>query len=197
MQKTISSFKFALVGVTDALIHQSNFRLQWLCGVVVLLSINLLDIALWQEILLFFLVFLILSLELLNCALEMACDSTGTSPNHHKKLAKDFAAGAVLLMSFGAAVIYASFCWLHFDTILNEWLGWVSLTTIFALSLPAVLSINPNKKALLLFFIALVLNGMYSVGYYEKPSYLMLAALFHLILAAVVLMRAGFLVTNE
>lgn len=68
-----------------------------------------LGFAFWQDAILFLLVFLVLSLELLNSAVEKMCDFSGKEFNVHKKMAKDFAAASVLLVSFMAAFIFCMF----------------------------------------------------------------------------------------
>lgn len=100
------SFSYALIGLWDALTSERNFRIQWLCGLMVFLLNGLVVFEPWQETIFLLLVFVVLAFELHNCALEKTCDSTGRSLDPYKKRAKDFAAASVLVVALGAGAIF-------------------------------------------------------------------------------------------
>ncbi|WP_026234599.1 diacylglycerol kinase [Calidithermus timidus] len=99
-----ASFAYAFAGLRHAWKSQRNFRLECYAGVMAL------GLSLWLgvglvEVLLLILV--VLSLELLNTALEAVVDLS--SPTYHPlaKAAKDTAAAAVLVSSVLSATIGA------------------------------------------------------------------------------------------
>jgi len=99
------SFRYAWAGMTYAWRSQANFRIEACCaalalGVAVWLRVPLVPILLTCA--------LVLSLELLNTALEALVDLV--SPEWHPlaKVAKDTAAAAVLIASFFALLVAAS-----------------------------------------------------------------------------------------
>lgn len=96
------SFRYAWAGIRFAWKSQRNFRLEVYVGLLALvlgwwLEINLVEILL--------LIALVLSIELMNTALEAAIDLV--SPNYHPlaKAAKDIAAASVLITSLFATII--------------------------------------------------------------------------------------------
>ncbi|MEG3435669.1 diacylglycerol kinase family protein [Pannus brasiliensis CCIBt3594] len=106
------SFRYAWAGVRYAFSSQRNFRIHTLITVI---AINL---GLWLKVspvemaILTLTCALVLVLELLNTALESVVDLTvGQSYHDLAKIAKDCAAGAVLISSL-AALLVASFIFL-------------------------------------------------------------------------------------
>jgi diacylglycerol kinase (ATP) len=101
-RRWVRSAAFAWAGILHAYRVQANFRLEVWAGVLALmlalaLRVPLAPVALTCA--------LVLSLELLNTALEALVDLV--SPEWHPlaKVAKDTAAGAVLLASGGALLV--------------------------------------------------------------------------------------------
>lgn len=93
---------FAWAGVAHAYRTQANFRIEVACGVLacalaVTLHAPLAPIVLCCA--------LVLSLELVNTALEALTDLASPDLHPLAKIAKDAAAGAVLIASFGALVV--------------------------------------------------------------------------------------------
>lgn len=98
------SAAFAWAGVAHAYRTQANFRIEVACGVLacalaVALHAPLAPIVLCCA--------LVLSLELVNTALEALTDLASPDLHPLAKIAKDAAAGAVLVASFGALVVGA------------------------------------------------------------------------------------------
>ncbi len=96
---------FAWAGIRHVYRSQANFRIEVWAGVLALgaawgLRAPLAPIALACA--------LVLSLELVNTALEAAVDLSSPGPHPLAKVAKDAAAGAVLLASIGALVVGAA-----------------------------------------------------------------------------------------
>lgn len=98
------SAAFAWAGVAHAYRTQANFRIEVACGVLacalaVALHAPLAPIVLCCA--------LVLSLELVNTALEALTDLASPALHPLAKIAKDAAAGAVLVASLGALVVGA------------------------------------------------------------------------------------------
>jgi len=94
----------AIEGILYAARTQKHMRWHFLSALVVLLAALLLKVTLVEFTLLALAVSVVLFAELLNTAVEVAVDMI--SPQYHPmaKIAKDVAAGAVLVSAFGTAV---------------------------------------------------------------------------------------------
>ena len=101
----IESFNFALEGIIHVLRTQRNMRIHFLAAVVVLIA------ALWSGVDKLELIALLLSIsfvliaEMINTAVEASVDVATTSFDPLAKLAKDIAAGAVLIATVNAAAV--------------------------------------------------------------------------------------------
>jgi diacylglycerol kinase len=93
------SFGYAFRGVSFFFRNERNGRLQVLIACFVLLAGILFSISITEWLIIFLFMALVLSLEMLNSALEKLCDLI--SPDWHPqiKVIKDMAAGAVLWSS--------------------------------------------------------------------------------------------------
>ena len=99
MIKFARSFVFALEGLGDALVFERNFRILWLISIFSALRIFLLISGAFYRVIFILLILMVLAFELLNSAIEKSCDCLGTQILPFVKKAKDFSAGAVLLMA--------------------------------------------------------------------------------------------------
>lgn len=99
------SVNCAIEGVLWSATSQKHLRSHFLTAIGVLLLGLLLDLSALDFVLLSFAVTLVLFAELVNTAIEVVVDLV--SPEFHPlaRRAKDVAAGAVLVASFGAAVM--------------------------------------------------------------------------------------------
>lgn len=100
---------FAFQGIRSAFYLESSFRLQCLAAlVVILVLIYSKPQALWWALLIMN-CGLVLAAELFNTALEHLIDHLHPALHPSIKIAKDCAAGAVLILSFSAAGIFVAF----------------------------------------------------------------------------------------
>ncbi len=106
MLKFLTSFSFACAGLSYALCRETNFRVQWLCATVVFLLISILSFSYFEQIIVLILSAGVLSLELLNSALEQLANDHGTENSLSKKHGKDLAASSVLLFSLCALLVF-------------------------------------------------------------------------------------------
>ena len=93
------SFGYALQGISFFFRNERNGRLQLLIACCVFLAGILLSISMTEWLIILLFMALVISLEMLNSALEKLCDHI--SPDWHPqiKVIKDMAAGAVLWSS--------------------------------------------------------------------------------------------------
>jgi len=101
----IDSFNFAFQGVIHAVRTQRNMRVHLLVAIVVLVAAIVVDVTPMELIALIIAIALVLITEMINTAVEGAIDVATTSFDPLAKLAKDMAAGAVLISTITAASI--------------------------------------------------------------------------------------------
>jgi diacylglycerol kinase len=105
MMKFVKSFRHAADGIRSAASTERNFRIELMLALAALALSFLLPLTVTERAIVFLTIGVILALELLNTAFEHLTDML--SPQFHEKVKtiKDLAAGAVLLSSFGAALV--------------------------------------------------------------------------------------------
>lgn len=100
---------FALQGIRAAVHQESSFRLQCLAAVTVMLILGWTRPAVIWWVLLLMNCGLVLAAELFNTALEHLIDHLHPALHPSIKIAKDCAAGAVLILSLSAAGVFVAF----------------------------------------------------------------------------------------
>ena len=147
----LSSVSYALVGVLRTLLLERNMRIHWVSGAAVMLVGMALALPVSARAALLFGVILVLATESLNSALEGIVDLITGEWAFAAKVAKDAAAGTVLLVAVGAAIILADILAHHWDLVTNNPYA-VARTIIFGvpflISLSAIL-LCPRKGWLL------------------------------------------------
>jgi diacylglycerol kinase (ATP) len=98
----LDSFNYAFEGIIHVLRTQRNLRIHFLIAIVVIGAALALGVDRIEMILLLLAVAFVLIAEMLNSAIEGAIDVSTTSFDPNAKLAKDVAAGAVLIASVTA-----------------------------------------------------------------------------------------------
>ncbi|RXT14838.1 diacylglycerol kinase [Ammoniphilus sp. CFH 90114] len=105
MGRLVRSFGYAIEGIIYTIKTQRNMQIHVGVAIMVLLASWLLNIS-WDHVLLvFFSIFLVLILEMVNTAVEATVDLV--TPEYHPlaKVAKDVAAGAVLLAAILSLIV--------------------------------------------------------------------------------------------
>lgn len=120
MKKRIDSFRYAFRGVADGLREQVNFRIHLLCAILVIALSALLDLSRIEWCVILFCCGLVISLELLNTALEKLCDVVEPNRNEKIRVIKDISAAAVLVASAIALVIGVIVFWPHFADFFSK-----------------------------------------------------------------------------
>ncbi|MBO8164101.1 MAG: diacylglycerol kinase family protein [Brevibacillus sp.] len=99
------SVQHACYGIVHALKTQRNMRIHVLAALLVLLAAWWLEIPRSDVLLVFFAIGLVITMELMNTAVEAVVDLVTSEWREQAKMAKDTAAGAVLLAAMTAVVI--------------------------------------------------------------------------------------------
>jgi diacylglycerol kinase (ATP) len=104
-QTILESFNFAFEGIIHVLRTQRNMRIHFLVAVVVLVAALAVGVSKLELIALLLAIAFVFITEMINSALEQAIDVATTSFDPLAKLAKDIAAGAVLIATVNAIAI--------------------------------------------------------------------------------------------
>ena len=104
MKKLLNSFVFAFAGIRFCLKTGNNFKIQLLCAGLVFIAAAISGATLQEWTVLLICCFTVLSLEMLNTAVEQLCDLFSGDYHPLIKTIKDIAAGAVLLSAIGSAI---------------------------------------------------------------------------------------------
>ena len=104
-QTLLESFNFAFEGIIHVLRTQRNMRIHFLVAVIVLVAGLAIGVTKMELIALLLAIAFVFITEMINSALEQAIDVATTSFDPLAKLAKDIAAGAVLIATINAIAI--------------------------------------------------------------------------------------------
>ncbi len=105
MKKTRDSIKYALCGIKYVFESQRNIRIQLIIMIVTYITGYVLNISSTEWLILILISTIILTLEIINTALEEVVNLVTDEYRKTAKHAKDTAAGAVLTASFFAVII--------------------------------------------------------------------------------------------
>lgn len=114
MKSLIKSFGYAFEGIFTAITKERNMRIHIVCMIYMfffLFAFDFFEITRTQVAILFVACGLVIGAELINTAIEAIIDSQGEEHTKHGKIAKDCAAGAVLIFTIfsvlcGVAIMY-------------------------------------------------------------------------------------------
>ncbi|MCL2215954.1 MAG: diacylglycerol kinase family protein [Defluviitaleaceae bacterium] len=100
------SFRYAFAGIRATAARERNFRIQIFFAIAAVIACIVFRVDAWHFAMVGFAIFFVLSMELVNTAVEAIVDLvTGGKPHPLAKIAKDAAAGAVLLAAVFALVV--------------------------------------------------------------------------------------------
>ncbi len=99
------SFNYAIAGIVYALRTQRNMRVHFIAAAAVLVGAVLLDVSRLEMVALLFAIGLVLTAELVNTAVEAVVDLVVDRPDPLAKVAKDVAAGGVLISALIAVAV--------------------------------------------------------------------------------------------
>ncbi|MBP3460967.1 MAG: diacylglycerol kinase family protein [Bacilli bacterium] len=104
-KKLINSFKYAFNGIKLCIQNEQNMIIHFTVATLVIVCAVFFKISKIEWIICLLLIGLVLMMELLNTAIENICDLVTKKENDYVKIAKDTAAGSVLVMSVISAII--------------------------------------------------------------------------------------------
>lgn len=103
--KLTFSFKYAFEGIITTIKEERNMFIHFLIAIIVVITGIYVRLSLNEWLICLLLFALVFSLELINTAIENTVDLVTTKKNKKAKLAKDAAAGAVLIAAIFASII--------------------------------------------------------------------------------------------
>lgn len=104
MKKHIMSFRHAWAGIVLAFSTQENYKIHFILSILALLAGWFFKISYTELLITLTFIFLGLTFEMLNTAVEATCDAIDQTHREDIKIAKDVSAGAMLVFSFGAFI---------------------------------------------------------------------------------------------
>ena len=103
--KLTFSFKYSFEGIITTIKEERNMFIHFLIAIIVVITGVYVRLSLNEWLICLLLFALVFSLELINTAIENTVDLVTTKKNKKAKLAKDAAAGAVLIAAIFASII--------------------------------------------------------------------------------------------
>jgi len=108
--KLIKSFIYAWTGLRSCFRSEPNFRIHFMAAIVAIVFSVLFNLAATEWIAIGFCIALVITMEMINTAIEKLCDVVHKEQHPAIKKVKDIAAGAVLLSAafslMTAAIIF-------------------------------------------------------------------------------------------
>lgn len=101
----IVSMGHALDGISYVTSHEKNFRIEIAFAIMVTIASLILKVSLIEWAILVLVIGMVLALEMINTAIERCVDLVTKDYKELAKIAKDVAAGAVLVMSMFSVMI--------------------------------------------------------------------------------------------
>ena len=99
------SFGHATDGIEYAINHERNIKIEILIGILVSIAGFLFKISILEWLIIVIVIAMVICLELVNTAIERSVDLVTKEYRDLAKVAKDVAAGAVLIMSMFSVVV--------------------------------------------------------------------------------------------
>ena len=105
MKKFLKSFRYAFEGIFTGIKEEQNMKIHIAIMILVIIFGILLKISKIEWIICIALFGIVISMELINTAIENTVDLITKEINEQAKIAKDVAAGAVLVSAIASAII--------------------------------------------------------------------------------------------
>ena len=107
----IQSFRFAISGIIYALMHERNLRIHFTLAAFVIYFARYYNFSRGEQATLFLVAGFVIACELINTAIETTVDLESPKWNALAKLAKDVAAGAVLISGITSVIVAVVLFW--------------------------------------------------------------------------------------
>jgi diacylglycerol kinase len=102
--KLLKSFSYAWAGIRQCFVSESNFSIHAVAAIIAIILSVLLKISAGEWIAVCFCIALVITMEMLNTAIEKLCDVVHKEIHPSIKKVKDIAAGAVLVSAVFSVV---------------------------------------------------------------------------------------------
>ena len=103
----IKSFYYALCGIGHCIKYETNFRIHIVAMITVIIFSGIYDVPHYEKAILTILISLVMVAELINTSIEAMGDKISPERCENGRVAKDTAAGAVLVFALGAVICAA------------------------------------------------------------------------------------------
>lgn len=104
-QKLSFSFKYAFEGVMHALKYNQNLRIHFATATLVIIASIFFQVSAFEMGILGIMILLVICAEMINTAIEEMVNLIVTEHRKEAKIAKDVAAGMVLLTATGSVIV--------------------------------------------------------------------------------------------
>jgi len=105
VRKLIDSFNYAIEGIIHTLQTQKNMRIHFVIAIGILITSLFFDLSKTELLILFISITLVFVLEMINTAIEAAIDLFANYYHPLARIAKNVAAGAVLIAAINAVFV--------------------------------------------------------------------------------------------
>ncbi|GKX65582.1 diacylglycerol kinase [Inconstantimicrobium mannanitabidum] len=139
VRKLVDSFNYAINGILDTLRTQRNMQIHFAVTVIVLISCLLFDISKIEFLILSITICMVISAELVNTAIESVVDLAANYYHPVAKIAKNAAAGAVLITAVNAVVVGYIIFWDKLTNITFKVLGAIKSSSPYTIFIALVL----------------------------------------------------------
>ncbi|MEJ2697876.1 MAG: diacylglycerol kinase [Candidatus Sulfobium sp.] len=119
LRQWLKSANFAIEGILHGAKTQKHLRYHFFSAALVLVGGYIVGVSQSEFLLLALAVIVVLSTEMLNSAVEAVVDLLSPEFSEKARIAKDLAAGAVLIAAFGAAAIGIIILFPHLEAFFN------------------------------------------------------------------------------
>ncbi len=117
IKKLVDSFNYAIEGIIHAVRTQRNMKIHMGAALLVLIACFFYDLSKFELMAIFISITLVIAFELLNTAIENAMDATTNYYHPLVRIAKNTAAGAVLVTAINAVVVGYIIFWDKLNSI--------------------------------------------------------------------------------
>lgn len=105
VRNLLDSFKYAVLGISYTLKTQRNMRIHFVAAILVLYLGHFLNFSEIELLILFFTISLVIVTEMINTAIEKTVDMFTKDYNPLAEIAKNVAAGSVLIAAINAIIV--------------------------------------------------------------------------------------------
>lgn len=154
MKKMVDSFNYAISGIVETVRTQRNMKIHLIAALCVLIACFLIDISKAEFLILCITVTMVLAAEVINTAIEATIDMAANHYHPLAKIAKNAAAGAVLITAINSLIVgYIIF--------------WDKISLISYSAIKNVKNSNPYMVLIALVFVilsTLIVKSIYGEG---------------------------------